>query len=47
MMMMDNKNYFLGTPLPTYEYMQLPLAIILEKIIKQHDLKEKAVESWV
>jgi hypothetical protein len=25
MMMMDIKNYYLGTPLPTYEYMRLPI----------------------
>jgi hypothetical protein len=28
MMMMDIKNYYLGTPLPRYEYMLLPLSII-------------------
>jgi hypothetical protein len=25
MMMMDIKNYYLGTPLPKYQYMRLPL----------------------
>jgi hypothetical protein len=28
MMMMDIRNYCLGTPLPRYEYMRLPLSII-------------------
>ena len=42
--MMDIKNYFFDTPLPTYEFMQLPLAIISEKIIEKYDLKEKAVD---
>jgi hypothetical protein len=28
MMMMDIKNYYLGTPLPTYDYMKLPLTIL-------------------
>jgi hypothetical protein len=26
--MMDIKNYYVGTPLPRYEYMRLPLPII-------------------
>jgi hypothetical protein len=33
MMMMEIKNYYLGTPLPRYEYMQLPLSIIPDEII--------------
>jgi hypothetical protein len=34
MMMMEIKNYYLGTPLPTYEYTRLPLTILLLDIIK-------------
>jgi hypothetical protein len=34
MMMMDIKNYFLGTPLPRYEYVRLPLTIIPDEVIK-------------
>ena len=33
MMMMDIKNYYLVTPLPTYDNMRLPIAIIIDKII--------------
>jgi hypothetical protein len=32
-MMMDIKNYYLGTPLPRHEYMLLPFSIIPEEII--------------
>jgi hypothetical protein len=33
MMMMDIKNYYVGTPLPSYEYIPLPLSIIPDEII--------------
>jgi hypothetical protein len=35
MMMMDITNYYLGTPLPTYEYMRLPLTILPLEIIEK------------
>jgi hypothetical protein len=35
MMMMDIKNYCLGTPLPTYEYMHLPIYILPDEIIEK------------
>lgn len=47
MMMVDIINYYLGTPLPTYKYMRLPLTIIPNKIIKKCHLKEKALDGWV
>jgi hypothetical protein len=34
MMMMDIKNYYLGTPLSTYEYMRLPISILPDEIIE-------------
>jgi hypothetical protein len=34
MMMMDIKNQYLGTPLPMYEYMHLPISMLLDEIIK-------------
>jgi hypothetical protein len=43
MMMMDINNYYLGTPLPTYEYMRLPLTILPQDIIEKYDLKRFAV----
>jgi hypothetical protein len=39
MMMIDIKKYYLGTPLPTYEYMRLPLTILPQDIIEKYDLK--------
>jgi hypothetical protein len=33
MMMMDINNYYLGTPLPKYEYMRLPISILPLDII--------------
>ena len=47
MMIMDIKNYYLGTPLPTYEYMRLPIAIIPTEIIEKYGLKKLAVDGWV
>jgi hypothetical protein len=47
MMMMDIKNYYLGTPLPTYEYMRLPLTILPQDIIEKYDLTRLAVNGWV
>jgi hypothetical protein len=33
MMMMDINNYYVGTPLPKYEYMRLPISILPLAII--------------
>jgi hypothetical protein len=43
MMMMDIKNYYLGTPLPRYEYMRLPLSIIPYLIITKYNLRAISV----
>jgi hypothetical protein len=43
MMMMDIKKYYLGTPLPIYEYMRLPLSIIPDEIITKYNLQEISV----
>jgi hypothetical protein len=47
MMMMDIKNYYLGTPLPRYEYIRLPLAIIPDEVIQKYNLTSIAVDGWV
>jgi hypothetical protein len=47
MMMMDIKNYYLGTPLPIYEFLRLPLAIIPDEVIGQYNLKSITVDGWV
>jgi hypothetical protein len=39
MMMMDIKHYYVGTPLPRYEYMRLPFSIIPDEIITKYNLR--------
>jgi hypothetical protein len=46
-MMMDIKNYYLGTPLPRYEYMRMLLSRFPEEIVEKHNLKALAVDCWV
>jgi hypothetical protein len=47
MMMMDIKNYYLGTPLPRFEYMKMLLSRFPEDIIQKYNLNKLAVDSWV
>jgi hypothetical protein len=47
MMMMDIKNYYLGTLLQRYEYMRLPLSIIPDEIITRYNLRAISVGGWV
>jgi hypothetical protein len=47
MMMMDIKNYYVGTPLPRYEYMKMLLSRFLEEIVDKYNLKALAVDGWV
>jgi hypothetical protein len=47
MMMMDIKNYYLGTPLPRFEYMQMLLSRFPEEIIQKYNLNALAVDGWV
>jgi hypothetical protein len=47
MMMMDIQNYFLGTPLPRYEYMRMLLSRFPEEIVDKYNLKALAVDGWV
>jgi hypothetical protein len=46
-MMMDIKNYYIGTPLPQYEYMKMLLSRFLEEIIQKYNLNALAVDDWV
>jgi hypothetical protein len=46
-MMMDIKKYFLGTPLPRYEYMRMLLSRFPEEIVEKYNIKALAVDSWV
>jgi hypothetical protein len=47
MMMMDIKNYYLGTPLPRFEYMKMLISRFPEEIIKKYNLNALAVDGWV
>jgi hypothetical protein len=47
MMMMGIKNYYLGTPLPRYEYMRMLLSRFPEEIITKYNLRALAVDGWV
>jgi hypothetical protein len=47
MMMMDIKNYYLGTPLPRFEYMKMLLSRFPEEIIQQCNINALAVDGWV
>jgi hypothetical protein len=47
MMMMDIKNYYLGTPLPRFEYMKMLLSRFPKEIIQKYNLNALAVDSWV
>jgi hypothetical protein len=45
MMMMDIKNYYLGTPLPRFEYMKMLLSRF--PIVDKYNLVALAVDGWV
>jgi hypothetical protein len=47
MMMMDINNYYLGTPLPRFEYMKMLLSRFSEEIIQKYNLNSLAVDGWV
>jgi hypothetical protein len=47
MMMMDIKNYYLGTPLPRFEHMRMLLSGFPEEKIQKYNLNALAVNSWV
>jgi hypothetical protein len=47
MMMMDIKNYYIGTPLPRFEYMKMLISRFPDKIIQKYNLNTLAVDGWV
>jgi hypothetical protein len=47
MMMMDIKNYYLGTPLPRFEYMKMLLSRFPAEIVQKYNLNALAVDGWV
>jgi hypothetical protein len=46
MMMMDINNYYLGTPLPRFEYMKMLLSHFPEEIVQKYNLNALAVDGW-
>jgi hypothetical protein len=46
MMMMDINNYYLGIPLPRFEYMKMMLSRFPEEMIKKYNLNDLAVDDW-
>jgi hypothetical protein len=47
MMMMDINNYYLGTPLPRFEYMKMVFSRFPEEIIQKYNLNALAFDGWV
>jgi hypothetical protein len=47
MMMIDIKNYYLGTPLPSSEYTKMLLSRFPKEIIQKYNLNALAVDGWV
>jgi hypothetical protein len=47
MMMMDTKKYYLGTPLPRFEYMKMLLSRFPEEIVQKYNLNALAVDGWL
>jgi hypothetical protein len=47
MMMMDIKNYYLGTPLPRFGYTRMLLSHFPEEVVDKNNLKALAVYGWV
>jgi hypothetical protein len=47
MMMTDIKNYYVGTPLPQFEYMKMLLSRFPEEIVQKYNLNALAVDGWV
>jgi hypothetical protein len=46
-MMMYIKKYYLGTPLPRFEYMKMLISRFPEEIIQKYNLNALAVDGWV
>jgi hypothetical protein len=46
MIMMDIKNYYIGTPLSRFEYMKMWLSRFPEEIIQKYNLNALAVNGW-
>jgi hypothetical protein len=47
MIMMYRKNYYIGTPMPRFEYMKMLLSRFPEEIVQHYNLNALAVDGWV
>jgi hypothetical protein len=47
MIMMDIKNYYLGTPLPRFEYMKMVLSHFPGEIVQRYNLNALAADGWI
>jgi hypothetical protein len=47
MMMMDIKNYYIGTPLTQFKYMKMLLSRFPKEIVHKYNLNALAVSGWV
>jgi hypothetical protein len=47
MMMMDINTYYMGTPLPWYEYKRMLLSRSPEEIVSKYNLKAVTIDCWV
>jgi hypothetical protein len=47
MMMMNIKNYYLGTLLPRFVYMKMLISLFPEEIIQKYNLNTLTVDGWV
>jgi hypothetical protein len=47
MMMVEIKDYYIGTPLPQFEYMKLFVSRFTEEIVQKYNLNALAVDGWV
>jgi hypothetical protein len=47
MMMMEIKNYYLGTPLPRFEYMKMPISRFPDEIVQKYNINALAVNGCI
>jgi hypothetical protein len=47
MMMMDINNYYLGIPLPRFEYMKMLLSRLTKEIVQKYNLNAFSIDGWV
>jgi hypothetical protein len=47
MMMMDINNFYIGTPLPRFEYMNILLSRFPGEIVQKYNLNALAIDGWV